>query len=99
MMLNSAGELIKDTVLFTGTVNSSLFSPREIYLEALKNDAVNIILVHNHPSGSPKPSKADIIGTNKVFKAGKLIGIELLDHIIIGDRKYISLKEEGLING
>lgn len=96
LMLNSAGEFICDMLLFEGTVNQSLFSPREIFLEALKHDAVSIVLVHNHPSGSITPSRADISGTKRVIEAGNLIGVELLDHIIIGDGKYLSLREEGL---
>ncbi len=98
LMLNSACELIKDVTISQGTVNSALFSPREIFIEALNNDAVNIILVHNHPSGSIKPSKNDIASTKRVEEAGEMIGIQLLDHIIIGDRKYTSFKETGLIN-
>ncbi len=96
LMLNSAGEFICDMLLFEGTVNQSLFSPREIYLEALKHDAVSIVLVHNHPSGSTTPSRADIAGTKRVIEAGNMIGVDLLDHIIIGDGKYLSLREEGL---
>jgi len=98
LMLNSACELINDVTISQGTVNSALFSPRDIFLEALKNDAVSIILVHNHPSGSTKPSKSDISCTERVRMAGDMLGISLLDHIIIGDRKYSSFKESGLIN-
>ena len=98
LMLNSACELIKDEVISQGTVNSALFSPREIFLEALKNEAVNIIIVHNHPSGSVRPSKNDMEGTKRIKMAGDLLGIALLDHIIIGDRKYTSFQESGLIN-
>ena len=99
LMLNSVCELIKDSVISQGTVNSALLSPREIFLEAIRNEAVNIILLHNHPSGSVRPSKNDIAGTERVRMAGELLGIQLLDHIIIGDRKYTSFKESGLING
>lgn len=98
LMMNSAGKLIDDISLFEGTVNSSVFSPREIFQEALKRDAVNIILLHNHPSGLPEPSRADLSATKLIAKAGNLIGIPLLDHIIIGDRKYISLRAEGYMN-
>ncbi|MBR5931497.1 MAG: DNA repair protein RadC [Lachnospiraceae bacterium] len=98
LMLNSVCELIKDCVISQGTVNSALLSPREIFLEAIRNEAVNIILLHNHPSGSVRPSKNDINGTERVRMAGELLGIQLLDHIIIGDRKYTSFKETGLIN-
>ena len=97
LALNSACALLKESIISEGTVNSSLFSPREIFLEALGCEAVNIILLHNHPSGSPEPSRADITGTKQVAQAGKIIGIGLLDHIIIGDNVYCSLKEEGHI--
>ncbi|MGI6071975.1 MAG: RadC family protein [Lachnospiraceae bacterium] len=99
LLLNSACRLIKDMVISQGTVNYSPFSPREIYLQALKHEAVSVILLHNHPSGDVKPSKADIEGTNHVYDAGKMLGINLLDHIIIGDGIYFSFKEKGLING
>lgn len=98
LLLNSACELIKDITISQGTVNSVILSPREIFIEALNNDAVNIILIHNHPSGSVKPSKNDIEATKRIEEAGELIGIPLLDHIIIGDRKFTSFKETGLIN-
>lgn len=98
LMLNCACQLIKDEVIFEGTATSALFSPREIFLEALKYDAVSIVLLHNHPSGSPKPSNEDILGTRRVYEAGRMLGIELLDHIIIGDKSYTSLKEEGYLS-
>ena len=69
----------------------SVVSPRELFIEALQKNAVYIILLHNHPSGDPSPSKDDIIVTRRVKEAGELIGIELLDHIIIGDNCYVSL--------
>lgn len=88
---------ITDKVLFSGTVNRSLISPREIFIEALKNNAVNIIVLHNHPSGDATPSRDDIKSTKRLIEAGRLIGISLIDHIIIGDRKYTSLKETGIL--
>ncbi len=94
MMLNTRNKLLCEEELTVGTVNASLISTREIFIEALKNQAVYIILVHNHPSGDPAPSREDILLTNRVKEAGTLIGIELLDHIIIGDRSYTSLREE-----
>ena len=97
VMLNSACELIREEYMFTGTATSSLFSPREIFIGALKADAINIVLLHNHPSGNPDPSEADIIGTEKVYLAGCYIGIRVLDHIIIGDNKYFSFKKEGYL--
>ena len=77
-------------------MNSSLISPRELFIDALQMGAVYIILIHNHPSGDPTPSKDDILITKRVNEAGNLIGIELLDHIIIGDNSYVSFREKGI---
>lgn len=79
-----------------GTVNASLLSPREIFVRALLVGAVNIVLVHNHPSGSMRPSGEDIQATKRIKDAGKLLGVKLVDHIIIGD-DYLSLAEEGYL--
>ena len=87
----------KDTELSNGCVNMALISPREIFLEALKDKAVNIILVHNHPSGDPTPSRADRELTDNVARAGEQMDIPLLDHIIIGDNRYTSFKEQKLL--
>lgn len=97
LSLDGKGALIKESVVSIGTVNSSLASPREVYLEAVRNRAVSIILVHNHPSGNPSPSKNDLIVTRKMKDAGELLGITLVDHIIIGDNSYISLSEEKMM--
>jgi DNA repair protein RadC len=91
-------KLICDKMLSTGTVNSSLITPREIFLYALKNSAVYFVMVHNHPSGDPTPSAEDIALTRNVAQAGQIMNIRLMDHIIIGDRDYTSLNEIGLIN-
>lgn len=79
-----------------GTVNSSIVGVREIFQKALLANSVSIILMHNHPSGSSDPSREDIAITKKVAEAGNLLGVELLDHIVIGDR-YVSLKEKGYL--
>ena len=97
MFLNTKGVLIKDIMISQGTVNASVVSPREIFIEAVKYHAVSLVLVHNHPSGDPSPSKEDIHLTRRVKEAGELLGIRLLDHIIIGDNSYISLKERGVL--
>lgn len=97
LMLDTKNRMIKEMTLSTGTVNASIAEPREMFLLALKYGAVFIILVHNHPSGDPTPSKEDIFLTKRVAEAGDLIGIRLMDHIIIGDNTYISLRERGLI--
>lgn len=97
LMLDSKSKYIKDVVMSSGTVNASIMPVREILIKALKEEAVNIILVHNHPSGDPSPSSEDIRVTKRMKEAGNLVGITLMDHIIIGDNKYISLKEQGLL--
>ena len=97
LMLDSACKLLKVYEVSTGTVNMSLASSREVFIEALKSEAVNIILVHNHPSGNPAPSREDLRITGVLHDAGELIGINVIDHIIIGDNKFVSFKEQGII--
>lgn len=97
LMLNTKSKLIGECNISKGTVNSSLISPRELFIEALERNAVSIILLHNHPSGDPTPSREDILATQRVKAAGELIGIELLDHIIIGNNCYKSFCEENLL--
>ena len=80
-----------------GTINTSLVHPREVFKRALLNNASNIMVAHNHPSGDPNPSKEDIQITERLKEAGNLLGINLLDHIIVGEDKYISLKEKGIL--
>ena len=80
-----------------GTINTSLVHPREVFKRALLNNASNIMVAHNHPSGDPNPSKEDIQITERLKEAGNLLGINLLDHIIGGEDKYISLKEKGIL--
>ncbi len=79
-----------------GNVNSSIVGPREVFQKALLANAVNIILMHNHPSGDPSPSKEDIDVTKRLIDAGNILGVQVLDHLIIGDR-YVSLKEKGYL--
>lgn len=97
LLLNTKLELINEKILSTGNINSTIFSKRDILKYALSQGAVYIIAVHNHPSGDPTPSKEDISNTMELAKACELIGIPLIDHIIIGDNNYISLKEQNLI--
>lgn len=91
--LNSKNKLTGLFEISHGTVNVSLLSPREIYIRALLAGATNIILFHNHPSGDVIPSKDDILATKRIKAAGELLGVELLDHLIVGD-KYYSFREE-----
>ncbi len=93
--LDAKSNLIRACTISKGTANASLVTPREVYIEALKDHAVAIILMHNHPSGDPTPSNEDRAITAMIKKAGDQIGIELLDHIIIGDRQYYSFREQG----
>ncbi len=93
LCLDNKGQLIRETRLSDGSVRMALISPREIFLEALQSRAVNIILVHNHPSGDPTPSRADRELTQNVKELGEKMDIPLLDHIIIGDNRYTSFKE------
>lgn len=80
----------------TGSLNSSIVHPREVFKRAVLQNAASIIICHNHPSGDPAPSQEDINITKRIYDAGKILGIELFDHIIIGDNKYTSLKEKGV---
>lgn len=97
LCLDSQLKLIKECELSKGTINASLISPREVFIEALNAKAVHILLVHNHPSGDPHPSRADVEISKKVMAAGEMMDIRLLDHIIIGDHSYVSLKEQKII--
>ena len=90
--------LLGEDVLTRGTVNGALISPREIFIQALRRGAVRIVLLHNHPSGDPGPSREDIESTRLIKRAGELLGIGLTDHIIIGDLCYCSLKEMGILS-
>lgn len=90
--------LLGEDVLTRGTVNGALISPREIFIQALRRGAVRIVLLHNHPSGDPAPSREDIESTRLIKRAGELLGIGLMDHIIIGDLCYCSLKEMGILS-
>lgn len=96
VMLNAKGKLIREQIISKGTVRAALISPREIFIEALRSQAVSILLLHNHPSGIPDPSQEDVALTVRVKEAGEMIGIALLDHIIIGDCQAVSMREQGL---
>ena len=96
MCLDNSCALIKDHLLSKGTVNASMVSVRDIFLTALKYEAVKLVMVHNHPSGDPTPSRDDILITEKVIKAGVMMDIRLADSIIIGDGIYISIREKRL---
>ena len=94
---DGAQRIICDEVISNGTVNKALVSVRDIFIKALEHKAVGLIMLHNHPSGDPTPSNEDISITRKLSSAGSLMDIGLIDHIIIGDGRYISLSEQGVI--
>jgi len=97
LLFNNANILIKEIILSEGTINKNLISNREIYIQALKYEAVNIILVHNHPSGNVEPSRSDIDSTISAYDAGQILDIHLLDHIIVGRNDYFSMHESEII--
>lgn len=95
LFLNVKNQILHKQTIFIGSLNSSIVHPREIFREAVKRSAASIICAHNHPSGVPTPSPEDIDVTKRLQEAGFIIGIELIDHLIIGDHQFISLKEKG----
>lgn len=97
IMTDGKNEKIAESVLVKGSANTAAVAPREIFTQALMHRAVHIMLLHNHPSGDPVPSQADIRFTDRVKETSGLLGIPLLDHIIIGDRCYSSFREKGLL--
>jgi len=95
--LNARNEMLFRKHIFIGTLDANIAHPREIFSEALRQNAAAIILVHNHPSGDPEPSKADLEITKRIIEAGKIMGIDVLDHVIITKNKVFSFKENKLI--
>jgi len=97
LSLNAKYKLVNRHLITLGLANSSLLHAREVFRAAIADNAVAIILVHNHPSGDTTPSAGDIESTRKIIEAGKIIGIDVLDHVIIGDQTY-SMRESGTVN-
>jgi DNA repair protein RadC len=97
MYLNTKNQVIHKQTIFIGSLNASIVHPREVFREALKRSAASVIAAHNHPSGDPAPSREDIEVTKRLVECGKIIGIDLLDHLIIGENKFVSLKEKGYL--
>jgi len=95
--LNARNEMLFRKHIFIGTLDANIAHPREIFAEALRQNAASVILVHNHPSGDPEPSQADLEITKRILEAGKIMGIDVLDHIIITKTKTFSLKQKKLI--
>lgn len=97
LYLNARNQLIKSKTISIGTLNESLVHPREVFAPAIKNHAASVILVHNHPSNSLKPSNQDIKITKNISQAGNILGIEVVDHIILAKIGKTSLKEKGYL--
>lgn len=95
--LNTANKIIKHELISVGNLNSSVVHPREVFKVAIENNSANIILLHNHPSGNPEPSREDISLTKKLIEAGKLMEIQVFDHIIIAGNNYCSLVEKRIV--
>lgn len=97
MLLDTQHRLIRSLLLSRGTVNTAVFTPREVFSAALKGGAASIVVVHNHPSGNPDPSREDILMTLNLIRGGVLMNIPLWDSMIIGDRCFVSFRENGLL--
>lgn len=97
LLVNTKNQVIKEIMISKGNLSSSLVHPREVFKEAIKESAAAVVFIHNHPSGDPKPSQDDIAITHRLKEVGDLIGIRLIDHIIIGAKRYYSFADEGII--
>ncbi|GIN71078.1 UPF0758 protein YsxA [Bacillus sp. J14TS2] len=95
LYLNTKNQVVHRQTIFIGSLNASIVHPREVFKEAFRRAAATVICFHNHPSGDPTPSREDIEVTRRLAECGKMLGIEVLDHVIIGDKKYVSMKEKG----
>lgn len=96
ILLDTRNQVIKSVEISVGSLDTSIVHPREVFREAISASSSSMIVAHNHPSGNPEASQDDIKLTRRLIEAGNVIGIEIVDHIIIGDGKYVSLKREGL---
>lgn len=95
--LNTKNDVTGMLMVSRGSLSSSIVHPREVFKGALLNNAASIIAIHQHPSGNATPSREDIEVTKRLTEAGKILGVELLDHIVIGEGEYVSLKEKGYV--
>ena len=97
LLLNAKNHILALKTISMGTLTSSVVHPREVFQAAIEQSAASVILVHNHPSGDPAPSGEDLAVTRRMVEAGEIMDIPVLDHVIVGYDKFISLKEEGMI--
>jgi DNA repair protein RadC len=97
ILLNPRNKIIGISTISIGTLNASLVHPREVFKDAITHSAASVVLAHNHPSGDPEPSEDDIKITKKLVESGKILGIDVIDHIVVGKNRFLSFKERGLI--
>lgn len=97
VLLDSRHRVLRTTVISIGTLDASLVHPREVFREAATAGAAALVLFHNHPSGDPEPSADDVALTRRLTSAGMLMGIEVVDHVVLADARYCSLREKGLV--
>lgn len=97
LMINAKGQIIEETKISIGDLCSSTTHPREVFVDAVRRSAGSVLFLHNHPSGDPEPSSVDIETTKRLVEAGNILGIPVLDHIVIGDGKFVSMKARGVI--
>ena len=97
LCLNTKNKIVGVHTISIGSLNASIVHPREVFKAAMLNNASGIICLHNHPSGDPEPSREDIESTRRLVKAGEIMGIKVLDHVIIGEQSYSSMKEKCLM--
>ena len=98
LYLNAKNQLVHKEIISMGTLNANLVHPREVFEPALKHSTAQIVVAHNHPSGDPKPSENDIEITKRLTEAGKMMGVEVMDHVIVSKNGHFSFKEEGCLN-
>ncbi|AFV24944.1 DNA repair protein RadC [Methanolobus psychrophilus R15] len=97
LLLDTKNQVLREEVISIGSLNANIVHPREVFKAALMESCASVILSHNHPSGDPTPSREDIAVTEKLIEGGKLLGIDVLDHVVIGEGRYVSLKDEGYV--
>ncbi len=95
MLLDTKHRVLRTTIVASGTLNSTVVEPRDVFREALLAGAAAVVAFHNHPSGDPSPSPEDVTLTRRLRAAGTLMGVDVVDHVVLGDGRYCSLKETG----
>lgn len=97
VLLDTKNQVVGLVTVSVGSLDSALVHPRELFKESIKRGSAALVLAHNHPSGDPTPSSEDVTLTKRIIRAGEILGIEVLDHVIIGDNRFVSLKDKGLL--